>query len=229
MWCLRRRLSVRRNRSGQLTNNGFFRHNQGGLDTFRVRLFDNETKTAVTMRYFFFILWAALTLCSCFETRFDDTEAKRLQRIRDSIHADSVEYSRSIPDTTLAIYKRTAFCDTIDVIVFDRVKMLSGDEAAEYAQRHNRFGNTTKIIVNQEELLETLVVARDAKIWLLDDGTKRDSTETMIEINPRDTIRFRSCKPAHLSDDMPKEELVFLIIQHRSIIYFKQLQKDDLN
>ena len=181
------------------------------------------------MRYFFFILWAALTLCSCFETRFDDTEAKRLQRIRDSIHADSVEYSRSIPDTTLAIYKRTAFCDTVDVIVFDRVKMLSGDDAAEYAQRHNRFGNTTKIIVNQEVLLETLRIARNTKLWLLDDGQKRDATETMIEVNPRDTIRYRNCKPSDLSDDMPKEDLVLLIIQNRSIIYFKQLPKDDLN
>lgn len=229
MWCLRRRLSVRRNRSGQLTNNGFFRHNQGGLDTFRVRLFDNEIKTAVTMRKILLFLLTVLTLCSCFETRFDDTEEKRQQRIRDSIRNDSIEHRRSLPDTTLAIYKRTAFCDTIDVIVFDRVKMLSGDKAAAYAQRHSRFGNTTKIIVNQEELLETLIVARNAKIWLLDDGTADDSVEKMIEVNPRDTIRYRYCKPSDLSDDMPKEDLVMLIIQHRSIIYFKQLRKDDLN
>ena len=188
-----------------------------------------KLKLAVTMRYIIFILWTALALCSCFETRFDNTEEKRLQRIRDSIRTDSVEHSRSLPDTTLAIYKRTAFCDTIDVIVFDRVKMLSGDRAAEYAQRHNRFGKTTKIIVNQEEILETLIVARNAKIWLLDDGSWKDTTETMMEVNPRDTIRYRYCNPADLSEDMPKEDLVLLIIQHRSIIYFKQLRKDDMN
>jgi hypothetical protein len=178
------------------------------------------------MRYTLLLLWAALTLCACFNTKFDDTEAKRRQRIRDSIRTDSIERRRAMPDTTLAIYKRTAFCDTVDVIVFDRVKMISGDEAAKYAQRHNRYGNTTKIIVNQEELLETLRIARGAKLWLLDDGQQKTPLETMIEVNPRDTIRYRRCNPAALSDDMPKEELVLLIIQHQSIIFFKQLPKD---
>ena len=179
------------------------------------------------MKKILLLLWAALMLSACFNTKFDDTEARRRQRIRDSIHTDSIEQRRAVPDTTLAIYKRTAFCDTVDVIVFDRVKMLSGEKAEEYAHRHNRFGNTSKIIVNQEELLETLRIARGANLWLLDNGQQKSTSEVMIEVNPRDTIIYRKCNPAALSENMPKEELVLLIIQHRSIIYFKQLPKDE--
>ena len=177
------------------------------------------------MRYFYFILlWTALVLCSCFETRFDDTEEKRLQRIKDSLRTDSINYKRSQPDTTYAIYKRTAFCDTVHVVVFDRVKQLAGKEASEYARRHKRFGNTDEIIVNQNVELETLKVPLSSTILLIDDGDG-DEADVITEIDDGDTIRYRRHKPADLAEGLPKEELVLLVVQYRSIVYLKQLPK----
>ncbi|MBO7567686.1 MAG: hypothetical protein J6T60_11415 [Bacteroidales bacterium] len=161
------------------------------------------------MKYFLCFLWAALLMTSCFDTRLNDAEEKRQQRIRDSIRTDSIETRRNTPDTTFAIYKRIAFCDTTFVVVFDRVKMLSGKEAAEYAQRHKRFDNTDKIIVNQSTTLETLRIAKDTPILLID----QDS----------DSVRYKNYKPAEIADNLPKEDLIQIVILHRSIVYLKQM------
>ena len=177
------------------------------------------------MRYLMLLVWMAVAVCSCFNTKYDDTEEKRLRRLADSIRADSIYRLRNIPDTTLAIYKRVAFCDTIHVVVFDRVKMLSGDEAAEYAVRHNRFGNTEKIIVNPKVLLETLKIAPGAQILLLENDN--DSTEVVTEVNGKDTIKYHKHHPSFLSDGLPKEDLVQMVIHRRFIVYLKQLPKDE--
>ena len=177
------------------------------------------------MKKILFALWTALILCSCFNTKLDDTEEKRLQRIRDSIRSDSINTLRSKPDTTLAIYKRTAYCDTVHVVVFDRVKMLSGNEAVKYAKQHKRFDNTDNIIVNQNVLLETLKIAHDATILLLDDGSAPSKEDVIMEIDGNDTLRYIPQKPAALAEGLPKEELVLLVLQYRSVVYLKQLPR----
>lgn len=179
------------------------------------------------MKYtYILLLLAAVVLGSCFNTKFDDTEQKRLQRIRDSIRTDSINTVRSKPDTTLAIYKRTAFCDSVHVVVFDRVKMLSGNEAVKYAKMHKRFDNTDNIIVNQDILLETLKVAKNATILLLDDGEKESTEDVMLEIDDdNDTLRYIPQKPTDLAEGLPKEELVLLVLQYRSVVYLKQLPR----
>jgi len=181
------------------------------------------------MRHILFFIWTALILSSCFNTRLDDTEEKRQQRIKDSIHTDSVNRRRSIPDTTLAIYKRTAFCDTVHVVVFDRVKMLSGKEAADYAERHKRYGNTVNIVVNQTVTLETLAIARNARILLLEPETA-DSTDTrpiVSETIDGKNIKYCESKNTDIAEGLSAEEIIQIVVQHRSIIYLRQLPKNE--
>ena len=174
------------------------------------------------------LVWLAVAFCACFNTKYDDSKEKMMRRIQDSLRSDSINQRRNIPDTTLAIYKRTAFCDTIDVVVFDRVKMLTGQEATDYAQRHKLFGNTSKIIVNQDALIETLKLPATATILLLDDGKHPEDTKDLItEINGKDTLRYRLRKPSHIADGLPKEELIQMVVQHRCIIYLKQLPREE--
>ena len=181
------------------------------------------------MRHILFFIWTALILSSCFNTRLDDTEEKRQQRIKDSIHTDSINQRRNIPDTTLAIYKRTAFCDTVHVVVFDRVKMLSGQEAADYAERHKRYDNTNKIVVNQTVTLETLAIAKNARILLLNPETL-DSTDTRPVISEKlglTNITYRESLASDIAERLSAEEIIQIIVQHRRIIYMRQLPKTE--
>ncbi len=170
------------------------------------------------MKYIFYLLWAALALTSCFNTRYDEAEERRKQRIRDSIHADSVTMRRNTPDTTLATYKRNALCDGQHMITFDRVKMLSGEEAADYAKRHKRYGNNVNVVVNQEVTLETLPLAEDALILMIDDS---DTTSTSEQPAMRRTTI------ADAIEDLKKEDVIQIIVLHRSIIYLRQLPPTD--
>ncbi len=154
-----------------------------------------------------------MIFCSCFNTRFDDTEEKRLQRIRDSIRTDSINAVRNTPDTTLALYKRTALCDGKQMVIFDRVNMLSGDEAVEYAKRHKRFGNNLNVIVNNKVTLETLPMDTLATILLL----KGDA----------DTLNYYNAKITDIADGIMPEELMQIVVLHRSIVYLKRLPRND--
>jgi hypothetical protein len=169
------------------------------------------------------LLLAAVTLGACFNTRFDDTEQKRLQRIRDSIHTDSVNMRRNTPDTTLAIYKRTAFCDTVQVVVFDRVKMLSGDKAAEYAKRHKQYGSNLSLIVNQKVTLETLAMDSLATILLLDNGVNNIRRPIVTDTVDGEALKYRRCEISDIAEGLTAEELMEIIVLHRSIVYLRQL------
>jgi len=176
-----------------------------------------------------------VVLASCFDTRLDDTEEKRMRRIRDSIHTDSVNMRRNTPDTTLATFKRTAVCDGQLMVTFDRVKMLSGTEAEEYAKRHKRFGNALNVIVNQEVTLETLPLADEARVLLMVNPVRTyddkdapsdvhvDSGSIITEVVGGDTIPYRRGRGAELSKRIAQEEIVQIVVLHRSIVYLKQL------
>lgn len=159
-------------------------------------------------------MWATMIFCSCFNTRFDDTEEKRLQRIKDSIHTDSINLRRSIPDTSLALYKRTAVCDGEQVLVFDRVQMLSGDEAVEYAKRHKQFGNNQNVLVNQKETLETLSMDTLASIWL-------------IESHDGDSVKYIRGKISDIADSLTAEDLIQIVAQYRKIVYVRQMPQPE--
>ncbi|MCR5455484.1 MAG: hypothetical protein K6F33_10910 [Bacteroidales bacterium] len=165
------------------------------------------------MKHILLFLWAAMIFCSCFNTRFDDTEEKRLQRIRDSIRTDSINAMRNKPDTTLALYKRTAVCDGKQMVVFDRVNMLSGEEAVEYAKRHKRFGNNLNVVVNNKVTLETLPMDTLATILLLN--------------NDGDSLQYYNAKIDDIAEGITAEELMQIVVLHRSIVYLKHLPRKD--
>jgi hypothetical protein len=164
------------------------------------------------MKYFVVAIMTLLMMSSCFSTKSDNEEARLRQKILDSLHADSVELRRSTPDTAVVAFKRSTICDEKQQITFDRVKMLSGEEAAEYAIRHKRFGNNVNVVVNQEVTLETIPLAPDAKVYLYQ--ANADSTDSKYVL--------RECSHENV-EDLPRDQVIEIIILHSKIIYLKQV------
>lgn len=156
----------------------------------------------------------AIAFSSCYRTRTDTKEEQRLQRIRDSILADSINMVRQTPDTVLATYKRSMFCDKEFMIVFDRVKVLSGKEAAEYSLRHKRFGNNVNVVVNQEVTLETLPLDSTAPVLIYSKvPNANDSSRFHYEYRQGDNESI---------SNLPYEQVIEIIIKERKIVSLRQ-------
>ncbi|MBQ5404964.1 MAG: hypothetical protein IIU11_11455 [Bacteroidales bacterium] len=167
------------------------------------------------MKNLFWIILAFLFLSTaCFRTKSETEDEKKQAKIRDSLVLDSVNKKRNTPDTTIATFKRTVFCDKKLWVVFDRVKMLSGDEAAEYALRHKRFGNNVNVIVNQEVTLETLAIYPSTPVYVytkvMDD---EDSLKYHFEYVKKDYTAVTQFKEGQIME---------IIVLHQSIVYVKQ-------
>ncbi len=166
------------------------------------------------MKNIIILIIALLGLSACFRTKTDIEEEHEKQRIKDSIHADSVNKKRNTPDTTIATFKRTMRCDGKLMVTFDRVKVLSGNDAAEYAIRHKRFGNNLNVVVNHEVTLETLPMDERALVYLKQEHK-----------NPQDTTQIEYTyeqKNYEAVEGLMYETVIEIIILHRSIIYLKQ-------
>ncbi|MCQ2252928.1 MAG: hypothetical protein MJZ61_05710 [Bacteroidales bacterium] len=164
------------------------------------------------MRKILLLLLGALMLGSCLRTKTETEEDRINKAIADSIHRDSLERARNTPDTTIATFKRTVFCDGKQQVTFDRVMMLSGSEAEEYAQRHKHFGNNTNMVVNYDVTLETLPMDSAAVVLLLKPGDDAaDGAKSLVESDISDI------------EELPKESVVQLVLLHRSIVYFREL------
>lgn len=168
------------------------------------------------MKNVIYLIAIMITMASCFgNSRTRDDEELRRKREKEAFVADSIKKRRAIPDTTLVRFKRLMLCDGRNMMVFDRVELLSGDEAQEYAERHKRFGNTDEVVVNVKEVLETLPVHNDAQIYLYrpvqGDG---DSV-------PR--IDLKKCYMPDLYD-LEFDQVLQLVVQNRNILYLKEMQ-----
>jgi len=172
------------------------------------------------MKKLFLILTAVLLFFpSCFRTKTDNEAARINAEIRDSLAADSVNRRRNTPDTAIASFKRANYCDGRLMVVFDRVKMLSGEEAAEYAVRHKRFGNNLNIVINQEVTLETLPILPTTPVYLL----KKINDTSAVNGFRTEYIETDSSVLAD-KENLTPNTVIEIIILHRSIIYFKQLE-----
>ncbi len=127
---------------------------------------------------------AATMMTSCFSTKVREEESSRQQQMAERFHKDSVWIREHTPDTMLVAFKRTMYCDGKQMVAFDRVTLLSGAEATEYSQRHNRFDSSPNVVVNKEIKLETLPLAQNVQMFLHDgdDDINDVVTETVLQI-----------------------------------------------
>ena len=154
---------------------------------------------------------------SCFRTSMESKEEILKAQIRDSLRVDSINKRRNIPDTAIVSFQRANICDGKLMVVFDRVKVLSGKEAAEYSLRHKRFGNNLNVVINKEVTLETLAMDEKAPVYVfkknLDPNTPAEEAYDYVE-KEYDIIRNK--------DVFAVNQVIEIIILHRSIIYAKQ-------
>jgi len=154
---------------------------------------------------------------SCFRTSMESKEEILKAQIRDSLRVDSINKRRNIPDTAIVSFQRANICDDKLMVVFDRVKVLSGKEAAEYSLRHKRFGNNLNVVINKEVTLETLAMDEKAPVYVfkknLDPNTPAEEAYDYVE-KEYDIIRNK--------DVFAVNQVIEIIILHRSIIYAKQ-------
>jgi hypothetical protein len=170
------------------------------------------------MKYLLVLLTIVLSLSSCFRTRVETEEDILKRKERDSLRSDSITKRRNTPDTAIATFKRANVCDNQMMVVFDRVKVLSGDEAAEYALRHKRFGNNLNVIVNKEVTLETLPLVENAPVYIF----KKPGRE--LENIGTDSCEYvkTDCSVFRREENFLANRVIEIIILHRSIIYFKE-------
>lgn len=147
------------------------------------------------------------------------SEEERLEeQLRDSLRMDSINKRRNTPDTVTVSFQRANVCDNKLMIVFDRIKVLSGDEAAEYALRHKRFGNNLNVIVNKEVTLETLPISADVPVYVLKKNYYQcDTLKDGNEYIKTDLTAFDRDKNIFTPD-----QVMEIIVLQRSIIYVKQ-------
>ncbi len=182
----------------------------------------NSKPIHTAMRKYLIYLIAAITaataMTSCFGTsKSKDEEILRHKREQEARATDSIRQRRNTPDTTLARYKRSMFCDGKYMIVFDRVQLLSGEEAQEYAETHKRYGDVTDVVVNQKEVLETLPLSNEATIYMYRQPR-----------NPGDSAAQAVLTRCYNDDvdDLEYDQVMELIIQHRTILYLKEMNYD---
>ncbi len=174
------------------------------------------------MNKYLIYLIAAITavsaMTSCFGTsKSKDEELLRQKREQEAIAADSIKHRRGTPDTALVRYKRSMFCDGKYMIVFDRVQLLSGEKAQEYAEIHKRYGNVDDVVVNEKEVLETLPLSNDAAVYMYrPQKTPGDSADAMV---------LTRCYYDDV-DDLEYDQVLELIIQRRTILYLKEMNYD---
>lgn len=189
-----------------------------GLPFFIQQYLSNQLIHKNMRKYLIYLMPVMIALSSCFGTsKSKDEELLRKKREQEAMTADSIKLRRSIPDTTLAKYKRTMFCDGKYMIVFDRVQLLSGEEAQEYAEIHKRYGNVDNVVINPKEVLETLPLSNDAKIYMYrQKALPGDSTAA------RELVR---CYDTDL-DDLEYDQGIELIIKQRTILHLKEMIYD---
>ena len=186
---------------------------------FYVFLAENYFKKNIfVMKNLFFITVLLLVFSSCFRTHAKSQEEIEEAQLRDSLRMDSVNKRRNTPDTATVSFQRANVCDSQLMIVFDRIKVLSGDEAAEYALRHKRFGNNLNVIVNKEVTLETLPIREDVPVYVFKKNFYHcDTLKDGNEYIKTDLSAFSRDKNIFSAD-----QLMEIIILHRSIVYVKQ-------
>lgn len=168
------------------------------------------------MKNIVYLIVIMLTLASCFGSSSRRSEEElRLKREQDQRVSDSINKRRAIPDTTLVKFKRIMQCDGNNMVVFDRVTLLQGDEALEYAETHKRFGVSDEVVVNTKEVLETLPMHNDAKIFLY------RPVEAEGDSVPR--MELKRCYMRDLYS-IQFEQVLEIIIQNRTILYLKEMQ-----
>jgi len=163
------------------------------------------------------MLIAMIALQSCFSTKINEEEISRQKAIAAKLHKDSVWAREHTPDTTLVLFKRTMFCDGKQMVTFDRVSLLSGDEAAEYSARHNMFNAKGNVVVNKELKLETLPMSNDAKILLYG---KQD-----IECDSLKEPVLKNCYVDDV-DDITLETVLKIVIYAKCILYMEEMKYD---
>ncbi|MCQ2975369.1 MAG: hypothetical protein MJ211_11245 [Bacteroidales bacterium] len=139
--------------------------------------------------------------CNTKQKQFEEQK-----RIKDSITKDSIykEYLKVKIDTVNAYFKRIVFADKKNMLTFDPINLLEGEDTKIFS--HNN--NENFIVVNPETTTSTLEVIPNADIYIFND-------DNIINKADIDDI-----------SDIPTNSLIQIFIQNKKVLFLKQLKID---
>ena len=81
-------------------------------------------------------------------------------------------------DTCTAYFRRHTWADKKHNITFDRIEILTGNEAVEYASQRHGFEGRKSIIINLETTTSTMSVSDDTEIWIINPKYKPGNSQS---------------------------------------------------
>ena len=120
-------------------------------------------------------LLAALAAIGCGPSKKEIERKLRAERILDSIMFEREKWK---VDTCTAYFRRMVWADKQHMMTFDRIEILSGNDAEEYAAQRHGFDGSKSIVVNFEKTTATMAVLEDAEIWIINPDYKTGKSKT---------------------------------------------------
>ena len=114
-------------------------------------------------------LLAALAAIGCGPSKKEIERKLRAEHILDSIMFNREKMK---VDTCTAYFRRMVWADKKHMMTFDRIEILSGKDAEDYAAQHHGFDGSQSIVVNYEKTTATMAVLEDAEIWIINPDYK---------------------------------------------------------
>lgn len=163
-------------------------------------------------RYFTIVAAAAILLSALSSgCIFAPTDSQRQNA--DSLVNDTVATAQELAiDTCSAYFRRHTWADKKHNITFDRIEILTGEEAVEYARLRHGFEGRKSIIINLEPTTSTMAVSDDTEIWIINPKYKSDKSQPHYV---RGTISDVT--------DFEYNTIIKLATQGKIILYLQQL------
>ena len=120
------------------------------------------------------LLLAAVAAIGCGPSKREIERKLKAERLLDSI---MFEREKLKVDTSTAYFRRVVWADKKHMLTFDRIEILTGEEAEEYASQRHGFDGSKPIVVNLEKTTATMSVLEDADIWILNPAYKTDKSK----------------------------------------------------